>query len=58
MLLNLFNLEISLLQWMAIVLISACLMPGKLFTTSDTNTNKDPISKLDEFVSSLIKKKL
>ena len=56
-LLNLFDLEISLIQWMAIVLIFACLMPGKSLSTSDTTPNKDPISKLDEFVSSLIKKK-
>ena len=53
---DLFKIEITFIQWAAIVIIAACLMPGKLFTTK-ANTNEDPSSKINEFVTSLTKKK-
>ena len=54
---DLIKVDITFVQWVAIVLISACLMPGKLFTTNNDNkNNKEPISKLNEFVFSVINK--
>jgi hypothetical protein len=37
---ELVNIEITFIQWVAIVIIFACLMPGKVLSTLNKNKNE------------------
>jgi hypothetical protein len=53
-LIDLFSLEISYIQWVSIILISACIFPERK-TIDSSNKNKEE-SNLDTFVDSIIKR--
>jgi len=54
-LLDLFKINITYLHWLYIIIIIACIVPTK--GPHINNNQSDPKSKLDDFVSSLTKKR-
>lgn len=55
LLIDLFKIEISYIQWFAIIIISSCILPeGKILKAR--NNNNDTMSSLDKYVSTIFKK--
>lgn len=55
MLIDIFKLEISYLQWLSILIIISHIVPVSKSNSNNVN-NKDNKSKLNDFISSLILK--
>lgn len=54
-LIDLFKIEISYVQWLGMIIISACIFPtGR--KTNNSNKESDTMSNIETFVSSIIKK--
>ncbi len=55
LLIDLFSVEISYVQWLGMIIVSACILPiGRKIKT--TNNELDVKSKIETFISSMTKK--
>ena len=52
---DLFKVNITYIQWLAMIIIGICVLPGGNPLNTE-NEPQDPKSKLDNFVSSLVKR--
>jgi len=54
-LVDLFSVEISYIQWLGIIIISACILPTP--KKAKTSNEPDAKSRIETFISSMTKKK-